>query len=559
MRTPPPRPAALTRSSRLDRSDWLVGAALSAPLLFLLVVTAMTWRSERHMTEVTARVVHDYSAIAVWQYARKTSQLLHDETMHALSEQPGAHMRSGSRMPLVSPSALLARRDSPSPPFLSLATHTFTYSGTSRQLLMAGAHSTPGMSSMLRRNVRTVASESRLGNEPHHVLFDSSDGTSYAIALSLMRHAGDSTPDAVGLVIPSAGLAPLFSSVVATADLLPAVQGRRALDTADVAIRLTRANGEVVYSTGFPIGSTAATDTSGLQGSSLLATLDLSPALAQELLVGGAPASQLPSLLAMLLVSGVFAAAGLAQHRRSRALSRARARFVANVSHELRTPLAQISMFAETLQLERERSPAERRQFAGIIFAEARRLTTLVENVLRMSRSEHVDHRLRRRMQYLRDILITATRTFAPLADSAGVVIEVDAPKDLAAAVDSAAFQQILLNLLDNAVKHGGREGRVRLSARQQGNEAHVMIDDQGPGIPIGERESVFEPFTQLEGRSVAGAGIGLAIVRDLVQAHAGRVWIEQSPLGGARVCIAVALYREVPAVPDDPREHAVR
>lgn len=209
------------------------------------------------------------------------------------------------------------------------------------------------------------------------------------------------------------------------------------------------------------------------------------------------------------------------------------------------------------MHLGRERSEAEGRHFASIMFAEARRLTALVENVLRFSRLEHGEPRLRLRQQPLGEVLTNAVSTFAPIAEAAEVSIGVRASANLHASVDTAAIHQIVLNLLDNAVKHGGRGGRVEVSTSVRDGMAVVMVDDAGPGIQVAEREHVFEPFAQLDGHHVAGAGIGLAIVRDLVLAHGGRVWIDDSPLGGARVVIALPARGPV-TVPGPPRAHAV-
>jgi signal transduction histidine kinase len=108
------------------------------------------------------------------------------------------------------------------------------------------------------------------------------------------------------------------------------------------------------------------------------------------------------------------------------------------------------------------------------------------------------------------------------------------------ARLDRAAFRQIVLNLLDNAVKHGGRGSSVDVSATPDNGDIRVTVDDSGPGVPADWRERVFEPFVRLEGANSAGAGIGLAVVRDLVVAHGGTIWIEESPRGGARFALTI-------------------
>ncbi len=555
----PGTPSHSNSSKRLFRDGRIVTAALFTPLVLLLFVIVMTWRSERRIAAVTDRVVHDYAAIAVWQYARRVNMALHDEVMQAFSGAPGmTHVRSDPSAPLEPPSGLLARRGTADNAFLEHAEIAFTYEAGADRLVTAGAPEPDRTREMLQRRLRALARDRKIGEEPHHVLFDSSGGRDYAVALWLVRHTEGDAAVAKGILVEAGALENLFRRVISQADLLPAVAGRRVLESADLALRLTRRDEAVVFATPLPLGTTAATDTSGIQGGALRATLDLPPELVAELLVGGAPQSLIPALLLILLVSGGFAATGLVHHRRSRALAQARARFVANVSHELRTPLAQISMFAETLHLGRERGEGERRRFASIMFLEARRLTALVENVLRFSRSEHGAPSLRLRRHAIGEIVANAVSTFAPIAEGAGASIEVMAGKELCASVDAAAFHQIVLNLLDNAVKHGGRNSSVHVSACLKDGMALVMVDDSGPGIPVSGREHVFEPFFQLQGHNVAGAGIGLSIVRDLIVAHGGRVWVEESPLGGARVIAAFPAGESEIVTGESPRAHVL-
>jgi signal transduction histidine kinase len=109
--------------------------------------------------------------------------------------------------------------------------------------------------------------------------------------------------------------------------------------------------------------------------------------------------------------------------------------------------------------------------------------------------------------------------------------------------VDPGALRQILLNLLDNAVKYGPHGQTIVVRVVRGGDEVVLSVDDEGPGIPPPDRRRVFDPFERLDRRGApktSGAGIGLAVVRDLVIAHAGRVWIEDAPGEGARVGIAL-------------------
>ena len=548
-------------AARTDRRAWLVTGALFAPLVLLLAVAVMTWRTERRYAVVTDRVIHDYAAIGAWQYARRASMRLHDEVMNAFQAvTQGAHRRTGPADALVRPSLLLTG-DSSRSAFLRGARFAFAYT-TATEGLSTTSSVDAGTRAMLVRRLREVVQKRTAGDEPHVVLFDSAGSASHATALWVVDKP-DGPPSAIyGVVADPAALRPLFASVISQTGLLPGLAEQR-LTEDDVAVRLTRRGGGAVFATRRTIGRTAATDSVGLQNGELHASVDLAPHVASALLVGGAPPSQLPALALMIALAAGLAVVALVHQKRLRELQRVRERFVANVSHDLRTPLAQISMFAETLMLGRERGPSERRAFASIILTEARRLTALVERVLHFSRAS-APGRAVSKAQYalepasLREETLRVVDLFAPIARESGVA-GTTSLHDARVRLDRHAFPQILLNLLDNAAKHGGRGTVVTVAtfeheggganAREDdpganAGEARIVVDDDGPGIPPEWRDRVFAPFTRMERTKVAGAGIGLSVVRDLVAAHDGRVWIEDAPAGGARFVIALPVLR---------------
>jgi signal transduction histidine kinase len=522
------------------RTRWIAIAALYAPLLLLLVVAFRTWNAERRYAEVTHGIVHDYAGIAAWQYARRANIVLHDEAMSAFSGIAGGHQRMGAGDRLQSPDAIVAARATKGGAFLDHARFAFTYDVGSGQIDFAGGFVDAETHAMLERRLLEVSRKARSGDEPHRVLFDSAGTASHMIALWTLASTDRPMHAAYGVVSDPRALAQRFNGIVREADLLPSARLREPVDESDIAVRLTRSDGGLVFASTLSPGSTAATDTATLQSGELHTTIDLAPRLANALLVGGAPASQLPSLALMIIVAAVLAAIGLVHERRTRELARVRGRFVANVSHELRTPLAQISMFAETLAMGRERNVEEGRHFASIVFAEARRLTAMVESVLRFSRLESNHETLRVELVDVGREISDAVETFAPVANASGVTITMKLDDGVTALLDRAAFRQILLNLLDNAVKHGGRGTSVLVTGAQRGGEVVIVVDDSGPGVPESWRERVFDPFVRAEQGKVPGAGIGLAVVRDLVAAHGGRVWIEQSPGRGARFIVAM-------------------
>jgi len=280
-----------------------------------------------------------------------------------------------------------------------------------------------------------------------------------------------------------------------------------------------------------------------LQGSTVRVSLD--PAAADRLVIGGLPRPRLPALLAVLGATMGLLFTALLQLRRERELQRLRSEFVSSVSHELRTPLTQIRMFAETLLLGRVRSPHERRRALEIVDKEARRLTHLVENLLQFSRSERGATEMMLEERELGSVVREVADAFRPLLGSTHVGLDVEIEEGVRARIDAEALRQVLLNLLDNAVKYGPPRQQVRMVVARAGDGARIAVDDQGPGVPVGDRERVFERFHRLsrDRTRVAGTGIGLSVVRDIVTRHGGRCFVETSPRDGARFVV------ELPAV----------
>jgi len=229
------------------------------------------------------------------------------------------------------------------------------------------------------------------------------------------------------------------------------------------------------------------------------------------------------------------------QLRREREFARRRDEFVAGTSHEFRTPLAQIRLFAETLRLGRVRNDAERERSLAIIDQATRRLSHLVENLLYASRIGRGMPTLTPAACDLAAELREVVAGFGPIAASREVTVTVEAPARLDATADGDAFHQVVLNLLDNAVKYGppGQTVTVRLERRD--GQFRLTVEDQGPGVPAGERLRVFERFVRLERDREAhtgGAGLGLALVQELARLHGGSAWVEAADDRGARFVV---------------------
>ncbi|NNM34211.1 MAG: HAMP domain-containing histidine kinase [Gemmatimonadetes bacterium] len=284
------------------------------------------------------------------------------------------------------------------------------------------------------------------------------------------------------------------------------------------------------------------TDTLGAQYAGLRTEVRVRPELARTLVIGGFPRSRLPLVFGLMALTGGLVFAAIFQLRREGELARLRADFVSGVSHELRTPLAQIRMFAETLALERVRSDEERTRSVDIIVNEAQRLSHQVDNVLLFSRSERGRMHLDRSRTDLSAILDEVLEAFAPLARAAGVQVVLESGGAIQADLDGDAIRQVLLNLLDNAVKYGPTGQTVTVgAARAPGGQAIVWVEDEGDGVPPDQAKEIFDPYSRLERHresAVAGSGIGLAVAREIVRGHGGDIWVESAMGGGARFVV---------------------
>jgi signal transduction histidine kinase len=288
------------------------------------------------------------------------------------------------------------------------------------------------------------------------------------------------------------------------------------------------------------------------------------PELAGELIIGGLPRSRLPFLLGLLGLAAALSIVAVTQLRREGELARIRSDFVSSVSHELRTPLAQIRLYVETMRLGRFATEEQRSRAVEHIDRETRRLSHLVENVLRFARGERDRAEAGRRDPV--DVAREAAEIvaeFEPLAASkrAHVVVEFADPTPTAEVrMRPGTFRQVLLNLLDNAVKYGPVEQTVRVRITGGGGQrpgagqtppvVRVAVIDEGPGVPAAERETIWRAFQRGSAArdGAGGSGIGLTIVKEIVDEHGGRVWAEADEGGGAAFVVELPVSgREMP------------
>jgi len=286
-----------------------------------------------------------------------------------------------------------------------------------------------------------------------------------------------------------------------------------------------------------------AKDTVGVSYGGLTGAVRINPAAAELLVIGGLPKSRLPTILGLLALTSAMVLVAIFQLRREQELALLRTDFVSSVSHQLRTPLAQIRMFGETLLLGRVRNDEERQRSLEIIVKEAQRLTHQVDNVLHFSRAERGEIALSLQETVLAPLISEVLESFCPLAEAQDSRVEASLDESLQAWVDPGAFRQILLNLLENAVKYGPPDQIVDVRLRKgAAGTIQLLVEDEGEGIPEAERSEIFAPYSRLERdreSGVAGSGIGLAVVRELARRQGASVRVESSVSGGARFVVA--------------------
>jgi two-component system phosphate regulon sensor histidine kinase PhoR len=207
--------------------------------------------------------------------------------------------------------------------------------------------------------------------------------------------------------------------------------------------------------------------------------------------------------------------------------------FISNVSHELRTPLAAIKALTETLQDGALEDPPAARRFLGQMETEVDSLSLMVTELLELSRIESGRVPLAVKPTRPVDILIPACDRLRLQAERSGLTLIVECPDDLPAVqADAPRMQQVVVNLLHNAIKFTPPSGQVTLSASRQGEAIIFAVQDTGIGISPEDLPRIFERFYKADrARTTSGTGLGLAIARHLVDAHGGKIWAE-SELG---------------------------
>jgi signal transduction histidine kinase len=236
--------------------------------------------------------------------------------------------------------------------------------------------------------------------------------------------------------------------------------------------------------------------------------------------------------------------------------------FVSSVSHELRAPIASVRLMAEGLERGRVQEPEKQREYFRFILQECRRLTALIQNVLDFSRIDQGRQQYEFEPADVRRLVDETVKAMEPAASERQIQLSFAPPASpVNATIDARPIQQALVNLIDNAIKHSAPGSKITVEVNVLENIAdrrspgfsrsrlQILVEDQGEGIPAAEHERIFERFYRVGSelrRQTPGAGIGLSIVKHIVDAHEGRVIVESKPGQGSRFTIEIPLKDRV-------------
>jgi heavy metal sensor kinase len=239
----------------------------------------------------------------------------------------------------------------------------------------------------------------------------------------------------------------------------------------------------------------------------------------------------------------------------------AREQLIADSSHELRAPLAAMRSELE-VSLRHDELSDEARAVLASARDEVVRMGSIVENLFTLARVDEGRLELLVAPQDLREVVAAAIRTHRQAAEAAGVELVVQGDAGLVEG-DRDRLQQVVSNLLDNAIRHAPSSTTVVVSLWRSATAAGVAISDQGPGVPADERERIFERFVRRDRARprTAGAGLGLAISKEIIHAHGGRIWVEDGAPGAGgstfRIALPLASPEHTPAADEGVRQGA--
>lgn len=235
-------------------------------------------------------------------------------------------------------------------------------------------------------------------------------------------------------------------------------------------------------------------------------------------------------------------------------VARLKSEFISNVSHELRTPIALIRLFGETLELDEIKDPEKRKKFSRIISRESQRLSHLIENVLDFSKIDAGRKKYALERADLVEVISSTLEAYRFYLRDQGYEFVVSYPQaPVCIHIDKDAISQAVLNLLDNAVKYSKENKYISVEVSPRDGEIWISVEDRGSGISESNLKHIFDKFNRGDykhDREVQGSGLGLTIVKHIVESHGGEI-IAESKIGyGSRFIIKLPVKDQKGANP---------
>ena len=239
-------------------------------------------------------------------------------------------------------------------------------------------------------------------------------------------------------------------------------------------------------------------------------------------------------------------------------LAQMKSAFVSNVSHELKTPLSLISLFAEILELGRVKDEGKKRDYYRIIGEETRRLNKLIDNILDFSKIEAGRKTYNFVDADIGEVIESVLAGYSYQITNSGFELKTNIESNLPAVlVDRDAISQVVLNLLDNAVKYSREIKEISIEVKTNDSNLTIEITDRGMGIPRAEQKKIFEKFYRVSNglvHDVKGSGLGLSLVKHIIEAHKGKILLESEVGKGSRFTIRLPLP---PKTANQPNQNA--
>lgn len=533
-------------------------------LLLISLATASVLALQAHFSDVYHRataegVLHDYSSLIADEVIRRSAAEVGYYGYYPLVDALRREIQQSGNISGGGPSTFLSAQDARLKRAANLAKNLFQTDRTGARITFLGEQPGDETAAWLRQNLPRVTAPK---NDPGVQVFNTQIGNVPHTFVAIATRGPQSIERIAGFEVDLSALTPWFRAALDRQPLMPPSLGHGQVTNAFLYVSIRDQGGIERLRLGQSSFKLAAVKPFGdvyqgvLSGFTVEASID--PQISRQIVIGGLPRSRLPFFLGLLALNTGLIVTAILQLRREMALQQLRDEFVSSVSHELRTPLTQIRMFTETLLLDRIRSDEERRRSLEIIDREARRLTQLVENVLQFSRAERRIDSLSREKRELAPLIQEIVDSFESMVAGDQTRFECRLSSGLTANVDPDAFRQIVINLLDNAVKYGPKPQNVVVGLEASKGTALFYVDDEGPGVPPAERKRIFEHFQRLERdrqSATAGTGVGLSVVKDLVTRHRGRCSVTVGSRGGARFVVELPLASAVEDAVKSPQE----